>query len=107
MNTVAIIGRPNVGKSTLFNRLIGTRVSITSDVAGTTRDRIVSRVTWRGTTFVLIDTAGIAEKYSDLLGNQMEEQAKAALLAADVIILVIDGSEPLTASDQAAIKLAR
>lgn len=87
---VAIVGRPNVGKSTLFNKLIGKRVSIVDDTPGVTRDRIYGDCEWRNRHFLLIDTGGIEVSDSDEIGSQMRIQAQLAIDAADVIIFVTD-----------------
>ena len=83
---VAIVGRPNVGKSTLFNYIAGQRISIVDDTPGITRDRIYAESEWRGTTFTIIDTGGIEPESDDDILKQMRAQAEIAVQTADVII---------------------
>lgn len=97
---VAIIGRPNVGKSTLFNKLIGKRLSIVDDTPGVTRDRIYGECEWRGRTFSVIDTGGIEPYSNDIILSQMRRQAELAIDAADVIVLVTDIKSGLVATDK-------
>ena len=97
---VAIVGRPNVGKSSLFNRLIGKRVSIVEDTPGVTRDRIYAETEWRNTPFMLVDTGGIEPESSDTILAQMRRQAEVAIDTADVIIFVVDVKTGVTATDQ-------
>jgi GTP-binding protein len=97
---VAIVGRPNVGKSMLFNRLVGKRVSIVEDTPGVTRDRIYSECEWSGKTFHLVDTGGIEPHTGDEMLIFMREQAQIAIDTADVIILVADVRVGVTAADQ-------
>ncbi len=97
---VAIIGRPNVGKSTLFNYLIGERRAIVEDVPGVTRDRIYGETNWRGKNFTLIDTGGIEEKSKDTISSQIKLQAEIAIDVADVILFVTDVKEGLTSDDR-------
>lgn len=96
---VAVVGRPNVGKSTLFNKLIGQRLSIVEDTPGVTRDRIYSECEWRGKQFMLVDTGGIEPKTDDIILLQMRRQAQVAIESADVTILVTDMKDGLTATD--------
>ena len=96
---VAVVGRPNVGKSTLFNRLTGSRISIVEDVPGVTRDRIYHEVEWNGETFMLIDTGGIEPKTDSKLLTQMRDQAQIAIEHADVILFMCDLKSGLTDSD--------
>lgn len=96
---VAIVGRPNVGKSTLFNVLAGGRISIVQDTPGVTRDRIYADVTWLDKTFTLIDTGGIEPDSSDLILSQMREQAQIAIDTADVIIFITDVRQGLVDAD--------
>ena len=96
---VAIVGRPNVGKSTLFNKLIGQRVSIVNDTPGVTRDRVYGACEWNGRAFSLVDTGGIEPKGGDEILSQIREQAEVAIDAADVIIFVTDIHTGVTASD--------
>ena len=97
---VAVVGRPNVGKSTLFNKLIGQRLSIVEDTPGVTRDRIFADCEWRGRTFMLADTGGIEPKTDDIILSQMRRQAELAIEQADVIVLVTDMRTGVTADDQ-------
>ena len=96
---VAVVGRPNVGKSTLFNKLIGKRLSIVEDTPGVTRDRIYSKCEWRGREFMVVDTGGIEPKTDDLIRSQMKRQAELAIERADVIVLVTDVRCGVTAND--------
>ena len=96
---VAIIGRPNVGKSTFFNYIAGSRISIVEDTPGVTRDRIYAKTNWRGRTFTLIDTAGIEPKSEDIIISQMREQAQMAIEMADVVIFLTDIKQGITAAD--------
>lgn len=96
--TVALVGRPNVGKSTLFNRLVGKRISIIDDIPGITRDRIYGNATYKDITFHVIDTGGI-DVTPDLFNKEIIIQASIAIEEADVIVLVVDGKEGLTAND--------
>ena len=97
---VAIVGRPNVGKSTLFNKLIGKRLSIVDDTPGVTRDRIYGQCEWRGRVFSLVDTGGIEPSLNDIILSQMRTQAQLAIDSADVIILVTDVKSGLVATDR-------
>ncbi|MDE7229737.1 MAG: ribosome biogenesis GTPase Der [Oscillospiraceae bacterium] len=99
MQLVAIVGRPNVGKSTLFNKLVGKRLSIVDDTPGVTRDRIYSRCEWLDREFMLIDTGGIEPKTDDIILAQMREQAMLAIESADCIIFVTDITTGVTAND--------
>ena len=96
---VAVVGRPNVGKSTLFNRLIGQRLSIVKDTPGVTRDRIFAPCEWRGRTFMLADTGGIEPHSDDIILSQMRRQAQLAIEQADVIVLVTSVADGVTAND--------
>ncbi|MBR6719357.1 MAG: ribosome biogenesis GTPase Der [Clostridia bacterium] len=96
---VAIVGRPNVGKSTLFNRLTGGRTAIVEDTPGITRDRIYKDAEWCGKVFTLIDTGGIEPKSYDIILSQMKRQADLAIEQADVIIFMVDVKTSMTASD--------
>lgn len=96
---VAIVGRPNVGKSELFNRLVGKKISIVEDTPGITRDRIYADAEWRSTPFLLVDTGGIEPESSDEILIQMRIQAQAAIESADVIIFVTDIKTGITAAD--------
>src|SRR5438309_10180712 len=94
---IALVGRPNVGKSTLFNRLVGERSAIVEDLPGTTRDRLYGEAEWLGVTFTLIDTGGLQDEdeFDSLAPREISErtrnQAEVAILEADVIVLVVDG----------------
>ncbi|MBQ8930822.1 MAG: ribosome biogenesis GTPase Der, partial [Ruminiclostridium sp.] len=96
---VAVVGRPNVGKSTLFNKLVGKRMSIVDDTPGVTRDRIYAKAEWLGKEFMLIDTGGIEPDTKDIILSQMRTQAQLAIDKADVIILVTDITSGVTAND--------
>lgn len=96
---VAIVGRPNVGKSTLFNKLIGQKLSIVEDTPGVTRDRIYSKCEWLGHEFMLVDTGGIEPDSDDIILSQMRRQAELAITKADVTILVTDMRSGVTAND--------
>ncbi len=100
MPIIAVVGRPNVGKSTLFNKLIGERLSIVDDTPGVTRDRIYGEVEWNGRKAILIDTGGIEPFSNDIILSQMREQAQLAIDTADVIILVTDVRSGVVASDE-------
>ena len=100
MPLVAVVGRPNVGKSTLFNKLIGQRLSIVEDTPGVTRDRIYSKCEWLGHEFMLVDTGGIEPDSQDVILSQMRRQAELAIEKADVIILVTDLKCGVTATDE-------
>lgn len=97
---VAIVGRPNVGKSTFFNKLIGERRAIVEDTPGVTRDRIYGETEWRGKKLVLIDTGGIEPKTKDIILSQMKDQAQIAIDTADVIIFLCDVRTGVTANDR-------
>lgn len=97
---IAIVGRPNVGKSTLFNKLIGERRSIVEDVPGVTRDRIYGETEWRGKKLAVIDTGGIEPKTGDVILSQMKTQAQIAIDDADVIVFMCDVRTGLTANDR-------
>ncbi len=96
---IAIVGRPNVGKSTLFNKLIGERRAIVEDTPGITRDRIYGETEWRGKKFIVIDTGGIEPKTDDLILKKMREQAQIAIDTADVIVFMCDIKSGLVADD--------
>lgn len=97
--TVAIVGRPNVGKSTFFNYIVGKRISIVEDTPGVTRDRVYAEGTWRGRNFTLVDTGGIEPESDDIILSQMREQANLAIAMADVIVFVTDLKQGVTAAD--------
>ena len=104
---VAIVGRPNVGKSTLFNRLIGRRLSIVEDTPGVTRDRIYADAEWLTHRFTLIDTGGIEPESEDIIAVQMRRQAELAVETADVILFLVDGREGMTAADEEVAAMLR
>ncbi len=97
---VAIVGRPNVGKSTFFNKIIGKRISIVEDTPGVTRDRIYAEAEWNSVHFALIDTGGIEPSSADVILSQMREQAQIAMDMADVILFIVDGKDGLTHADR-------
>jgi GTP-binding protein len=102
--TLAIVGRPNVGKSTLFNRLVGSRRAIVGDEPGITRDRLYGEAEWAGRTLRVVDTGGIIPEDKALIPAEIFRQAKVALEQADAIVMVVDGRTELAAPD---IELAR
>lgn len=97
---VAIIGRPNVGKSSLFNRILGRRQAIVSEIAGTTRDRLISQVQWDDYDFILIDTGGLEQNPEGSIREKVQDQAEMAMASADVIVFMTDVTEGLTHADQ-------
>ena len=97
---VAIIGKPNVGKSTFFNYLVGSRISIVEDTPGVTRDRVYAETNWRGRNFTLVDTGGIEPESDDIILSQMREQANLAISMANVIIFLTDIKQGVTAADR-------
>jgi GTP-binding protein len=96
---IAIVGRPNVGKSTFFNKVVGRKVSITEDRPGVTRDRLYADAEWRGKAFSLVDTGGIELKSDDTMWREIKKQAEVAIETAQVILFFVDGKEGLTSSD--------
>ena len=104
---VAIVGRPNVGKSTLFNRIVGKRVSIVNDEPGVTRDRIFAHATWLDNNFTLIDTGGLDFERDDEISVNIVKQAKLAIDMADVIMFVVDGMAGLTSQDRDVVTILR
>ena len=96
---VAVVGRPNVGKSTFFNKMIGKRLAIVEDTPGVTRDRIYAETEWNGVEFGMIDTGGIEPASSDIILSKMREQAQIAIDMADVIVFMVDGREGVTSAD--------
>lgn len=105
--TVAILGRPNVGKSSFFNYVVGKRVSIVEDIPGVTRDRIYEEVEWSGKRFTLIDTGGLEPQSTDTILQQMKRQAELAVELADVILFMCDMKDGVTASDMDIATLIR
>ena len=97
--TVAIVGRPNVGKSTFFNYIAGKRISIVEDTPGVTRDRVYAEANWRGRNFNIVDTGGIEPEADDIILSQMRQQAELAIAMADVIVFVTDIKQGVTAAD--------
>ena len=104
---IAIIGRPNVGKSTLFNRLIGQRRSIVTDEPGITRDRIYGIVSWHGRSYEIVDTGGIVPGEETEIPRRIFEQAQIAIESASIIFLVVDGRAGITAPDQELARILR
>lgn len=104
---VALVGRPNVGKSTLFNRLIGERFAIVEDVPGTTRDRIYGESEWNGVSFTVVDTGGLLVGADEPLVQRVRIQAEAAIREADVIVFLVDVKEGLTPADEDVTQLLR
>ena len=104
---VAVVGRPNVGKSTLFNALAGQRISIVKDTPGITRDRIYADVTWLDKQFTLIDTGGIEPDSKDVILSQMREQAQIAIDTADVILFMVDVKQGLVDADSKVADMLR
>ena len=97
---VAIVGRPNVGKSTLFNKLIGDRVAIVDDQPGVTRDRLYRETDWNGKEFVLVDTGGLEPRNNDFMMTKIKQQAEVAMNEADVILFIVDGKYGLNPLDE-------
>lgn len=97
---VAIVGRPNVGKSTLFNNLVGDRVAIVDDMSGVTRDRLYRETEWNGTEFVIVDTGGLEPRNNDFMMTKIKEQAEVAMNEADVILFVVDGKAGVNPLDE-------
>lgn len=104
---VAVVGRPNVGKSTFFNRIAGRRISIVEDTPGVTRDRIYTDVEWLGTHFTMIDTGGIEPESTDVILSQMRTQAEIAIETADVIVFMVDGKADITSADEEIAQILR
>lgn len=107
MPIVAVVGRPNVGKSTLFNYLVGKRVAIVEDVPGVTRDRIYSDVRWLNHEFTLVDTGGLELNSTDQMYNYIRKQAEIAIREAEVVLFVVDGRQGLTALDEDVANILR
>ena len=104
---VAVVGRPNVGKSTLFNALAGERIAIVQDTPGITRDRIYADISWLDMSFTLIDTGGIEPDSDDVILSQMREQAQIAMDTADVIIFIVDVRQGLVDDDMKVADMLR
>ncbi|MEP7158799.1 MAG: ribosome biogenesis GTPase Der [Chloroflexota bacterium] len=104
---VAVVGRPNVGKSTLFNRVVGERIAIVEDRARTTRDRIYDVGEWNGRRFIVVDTGGLETRPGDAIEERVQEQARLAIAEADVIVFVVDAEVGLTPADEEASALLR
>lgn len=104
---VAVVGRPNVGKSTFFNKIVGRRIAIVEDTPGVTRDRIYGDAQWLTHDFTLIDTGGIEPQKDDIISAQMRRQAELAIETADVIVFLVDGREGITAADEDVAELLR
>ena len=104
---VAIVGRPNVGKSTIFNKLAGERISIVEDSPGVTRDRIMAEAEWLNKYFTIIDTGGIEPSNEELIFKKMREQAMLAMDMADVILFVVDAKAGVTPQDSDVAVLLR
>jgi len=104
---VAVVGRPNVGKSTLFNRLAGGRISIVEDTPGVTRDRIYADVEWLGKEFTIIDTGGIDPDAEDIITRQMMKQAEIAIETSDVVLFVVDVKTGITDADEQVANMLR
>ena len=97
---VAVVGRPNVGKSTFFNKICGKRISIVDDTPGVTRDRLYAEAEWSGRSFLLVDTGGIDSKSDDKFQKDIRLQAEIAIEEADVIVFLVDGRVGITGSDE-------
>ena len=104
---VAIVGRPNVGKSTLFNKIVGKRIVIVEDTPGVTRDRIYADADWLNYKFTLIDTGGIEPESEDIIAKQMRRQAELAIETANVIVFIVDGRAGITAADEEVADMLR
>src|SRR5258708_25870421 len=104
---VALVGRPNVGKSTLFNRVVGERVAIVDDVAGTTRDRLYYDTDWNGRQFAIIDTGGLEIEPGSDLAKRVRQQAEVAVAEADVVVFVVDALAGVSAGDAEVAALLR
>ena len=99
MPIVTLVGRTNVGKSTLFNRLVGKKKSITEDISGVTRDRIVDKVEWQGDEFMLVDTGGLDISNKEMMNQEIKSQVEKALLETNLILFVVDGKEGISPHD--------
>ena len=107
MPIVAIVGRPNVGKSTLYNRIVGSRSAIVEDRARTTRDRLYGQAEWNGRRFVVVDTGGLEIAPGDVIEEKVQDQARLAIAEADLIVFVVDAATGLTPADQEAAETLR
>jgi len=104
---LAVVGRPNVGKSTFFNKIVGKRIAIVEDTPGVTRDRIYAEAEWNGVEFAIIDTGGIEPNTSDPILSQMREQAQIAMDTSDAILFMVDGKEGITIADSEVATILR
>ena len=104
---IAIVGRPNVGKSTFFNKVAGKKISITEDRPGVTRDRLYADSEWRGKPFTMVDTGGIEMRSEDVMWREIKKQAEVAIETAQVILFFVDGREGLTSSDYDVAEMLR
>lgn len=104
---IAIVGRPNVGKSTFFNKVVGRKISITEDKPGVTRDRLYADGEWRGKSFSIVDTGGIEMRSEDTMWREIKKQAEVAIETAQVILFFVDGREGLTSSDYDVAEMLR
>src|SRR6516225_8820690 len=107
VGTLAIVGRPNVGKSTLFNRLVGSRRAIVGDEPGITRDRLYGEAEWAGRMFRVVDTGGIIPEDKELIPSEIFRQARVALEEAAALVMVVDGRSELAAPDLELVRLLR
>ena len=97
---VAVVGRPNVGKSTFFNKICGKRISIVDDTPGVTRDRLYADANWCGHDFLLVDTGGLDPKSEDVFQADIKKQAEIAMQESDVIVFLVDGKSGITSTDE-------
>ena len=107
INIVAIVGRPNVGKSTLFNRLTESRQAITDEISGVTRDRHYGKAEWIGKEFSVIDTGGYVDGSNDIFEKEICKQVQLAIDEANVILFLVDAKQGITDLDQAVVKMLR
>ena len=106
-NIVAIVGRPNVGKSTLFNRLVGARQAIVDETAGVTRDRHYGKTDWNGKEFSIIDTGGYINKSDDIFEEEIRKQVKLAIEESDLILFLVDVADGITDLDSEVSRMLR
>ena len=106
-NIVAIVGRPNVGKSTIFNRFTESRQAITDEISGVTRDRHYGKAEWNGREFSVIDTGGYVQGSDDIFESEIRKQVELAIDEANVILFLVDAKSGITDLDQAVVKLLR